>query len=160
MIVIADTSPISYLIRIGKIEVPPRLYQHIVIPAAVCDELKSPRAPQAVRDWTTRHPDWLEIRIPERQPDAELMSADLDAGERDAILLALELGADELIIDDLDGRREAERRKLHFVGTLGVLRDAGRAGLLNLKDALARLRQTNFHVSEELLDRLLRDEER
>jgi predicted nucleic acid-binding protein len=41
-----------------------------------------------------------------------------------------------------------------------VLRDAGRAGLLNLKDALARLRQTNFHVSEELLDRLLRDEER
>ena len=97
--------------------------------------------------------------MPAQEPDADLMKADLDAGERDAILLALELEADELIIDDLDGRREAERRKLHFVGTLGVLRDAARVGLLDLKDALFRLRQTNFHVSQELLDRLLQDEE-
>jgi predicted nucleic acid-binding protein len=160
MIVIADTSPLTYLIRIGEIEVLPQLYEHIVIPAAVCNELKSPLAPQAVRDWTTHYPTWLEVRIPEWQPDAELISAALDDGERDAILLALELRADELIIDDMDGRREAERRKLHYIGTLGVLRDAARARLLNLKGALARLRQTNFHVSQELLDRLLRDEER
>jgi predicted nucleic acid-binding protein len=56
MIVIADTSPVSYLIRIGEIEVLPRLYQHIVIPTAMCGELKSPRAPQAVRDWTAAIP--------------------------------------------------------------------------------------------------------
>lgn len=117
-------------------------------------------APQAVTDWIAHPPTWLEVRMPEQEPDADLMKADLDAGERDAILLALELEADELIIDDLDGRREAERRKLHFVGTLGVLRAAARAGLLDLKDALFRLRQTTFHVSQELLDRLLQDEER
>jgi predicted nucleic acid-binding protein len=75
------------------------------------------------------------------------LSADLDAGERDAILLALELKADELIIDDMDGRREAERRKLHVVGTLGVLKLAAKHGMLDLEDALARLRTTNFHVA-------------
>jgi len=78
--------------------------------------------------------------------------------ENAIILLALELGAGELIIDELDGRREAERRKLHFAGTLGVLRLAAGKGLLDLGDTLSRLRQTNFYVSQELLDRLLQDE--
>jgi predicted nucleic acid-binding protein len=159
MIVIADTSPLSYLIRIGEIEVVPQLYQQVVIPTMVCNELKNRHAPQAVRTWIASPPAWLEIRMPKLEPDAELMSAELDAGERDAILLALELGADELIIDDLDGRREAERRKLHFVGTLGVLRLAARKRLLDLRDALTRLRQTNFYISQELIDRLQQDEE-
>jgi len=64
MIVIADTSPVSYLIRIGKIEVLPRLYQNIVITAAVCDELKSTRAPQAVRDWTAAIPPGWKLAYP------------------------------------------------------------------------------------------------
>lgn len=100
-------------------------------------------------------PAWFETRAPSQIPDAELLQARLGPGERDAILLALELGADELIIDDLRGRREAERRHLHFTGTLGVLRAAANEGLLDLKSAVDRLRQTNFHVSQDILDRLV-----
>jgi len=48
----------------------------------------------------------------------------LDAGERDAILLAEELGADQLIIDEILGRRIARQRKLPVTGTLGVLKAA------------------------------------
>jgi predicted nucleic acid-binding protein len=130
-----------------------------MIPATVFDELNHSRAPDVVRAWIGRPPRWLEMRTPQRRPDAELMSAGLDAGERDAILLALELEADELIIDDLDGRREAQRRRLHFIGTLGVLRFAADRGLLDFKNAVERLRGANFYVAQDVLKLFLKDEE-
>jgi predicted nucleic acid-binding protein len=57
------------------------------------------------------------------------------------------------------GRRETKRRHLSVTGTVGVLRAAARIGLLNLADALDRLRRTNFRFEKELLDRLIRGEE-
>jgi len=95
----------------------------------------------------------LEVRTPNRSPDAQL--AHLDAGERDAILLAEELGADQIIIDEIRGRREAERRQLPFTRTLGVLAAAAESGLLNLRSAVDRLRHTNFHIAQNILDRLI-----
>jgi predicted nucleic acid-binding protein len=140
MIVIADTGPVNYLILIGEIEVLPKLYGRILVPPAVCTELKRLHAPDPVRLWIAKPPPWLETRAPRQAPDAELLKARLDAGERDAILLAQELGADSLIIDERRGRREAERRHLHFTGTLGVLRTATKEGLLDFKSAVDRSR--------------------
>lgn len=88
-------------------------------------------------------------------PDTELLRIRIDPGEREAILLAEELGADEIILDDLRGRKEAERRKLHAIGTLGVLRAAAMSGLVNLRDALVQLRATSFYITDELIERLL-----
>jgi len=127
MIVIADTGPVNYLILIGEIDLLPALYGRIVVPPAVCQELKMPRAPEAVRLWIAMPPAWIETRAPAQGPDAELAKAGLDAGESEAILLAQELGADQLIIDELRGRREAERRHLRFTGTVGVLARRSRA---------------------------------
>ncbi|HEX4769436.1 MAG TPA: DUF3368 domain-containing protein [Bryobacteraceae bacterium] len=157
MIVIADTSPLSYLITIGELEVLPRLYQTVIVPLMVCDELKRPGAPVEVRQWINRPPDWLDIRTPLLPADPELIEADLDEGERDAILLAQELGADELIIDDMSGRKEAQRRNLHFIGTLGVLRTAASAGLLDFRAAIERLRETNFYVRQAVIDQFMKD---
>jgi predicted nucleic acid-binding protein len=120
MIVVADTSPINYLIGINEIAVLPKLYGAVIIPPAVRDELSADRAPEIVRRWIASPPAWLEIRKPTMDPDAELLAADLDAGELDAILLAQELAASELILDDMDGRKEAERRHIHAIGTLGL----------------------------------------
>jgi predicted nucleic acid-binding protein len=153
MIVIADTSPINYLIEIGEVEVLPALYGRVLVPPSVCAELQRARASERVRTWIAQPPRWLEVRAPKGSPDAEL--ARLDAGERDAILLAEELGADQLIIDEIRGRREAERRRLPFTGTLGVLAAAAESGLLELRSAVDRLRQTNFHIAENILDRLI-----
>jgi predicted nucleic acid-binding protein len=152
MTVIADTGPINYLILIGEIEVLPALYDRILIPPSVCQELRRPRSPAHVRSWISDTPAWLEIRAPTKPPDPQL--ARLDAGERDAILLAEELGADQIIIDEIRGRREAERRQLPFTGTLGVLAVAAENGLLDLKSAVERLRQTSFHISRDILDRM------
>ena len=57
-------------------------------------------------------------------------------GEQDAILLAESLKAERVIIDDLEGRREAAKRGLPVIGTLGILAEAARRNLLDLPQAL------------------------
>jgi predicted nucleic acid-binding protein len=155
MIVVADTSPINYLILIEQIHVLPQMYGSVVIPQAVRDELKSLAAPDQVRSWIGQPPMWLEIRIPQNISDT--LPAGLDPGERDAILLAVELHADQLIVDDRQGRQEAQKLGIPVVGTLGVLKEAAIRGLLDLRKAVARLQSTSFHVSPEILERLLTD---
>jgi predicted nucleic acid-binding protein len=65
------------------------------------------------------------------------------------------MNADKLLIDELAGRAEAERRKLHVTGTLGVFADAYVAGLVDFDRALARLPSTNFRIFAEV-ERLVR----
>jgi predicted nucleic acid-binding protein len=86
MIVVADTSPINYLILIDEIDILAKMYGRVVIPHAVREELLRSSAPEMVRNWIGTSPAWLEVRSPVHAPDASL--AALDAGERDAIILS------------------------------------------------------------------------
>jgi predicted nucleic acid-binding protein len=156
MIVVADTSPINYLILIEEIDILTKLYGRVVIPRAVRDELLRPSAPEMVRAWSGQLPTWLEVHTPVNAPDALLVK--LDPGERDAILLAGELRADQLIVDDRQGRHEAEKRGIPVMGTLGVLREAATIGLLDLRIAVKRLQGTSFYLAPEVLTRLLKDQ--
>jgi predicted nucleic acid-binding protein len=73
-------------------------------------------------------------------------------------MLAGELKADQLIVDDRQGRLEAEKRGIPVIGTLGVLREAATVGLLDLRTAVRRLEGTSFHIAPEVLIRLLSDQ--
>jgi predicted nucleic acid-binding protein len=155
MIIVADAFPLNYLILINEIGVLQRMYGHVVIPHAVKAELQCPPAPELVRAWIADPPTWLEIRTPIAASDSSLN--DLDPGERDAIMLAMELHADQLIVDEREGRRAAERRGIRVIGTLGVLREAATLGLLEIRDVVRRLQGTSFYVSPEVLAHLLKD---
>jgi len=149
MIVVADTSPLNYLIQIASDHVLPRLYKSIVIPAAVMTELTDTRAPQAVREWLSNAPSWIEVKPLSFAP--ELALAYLGPGEREAIQLCEELNANLLLIDERDGRLEAKRRGLLTTGTLGVLLAAGELGLIDPQKAYRRLiDETSFRVSASL----------
>jgi predicted nucleic acid-binding protein len=153
LIVIADTGPLNYLILTGHIDLLQKLFGHVVIPRAVADELQRDRAPETVRKWMAATPTWLEVRS-----IGKIHSTDLDylgAGEREAILLAEEIHADWLIIDEYAGRQEAVRRHLPVMGTLRVLDQAAERNLINLSDVIARLRQTTFYLSDDLIQWLL-----
>ena len=102
-----------------------------------------------VRAWINDEPSWLEIRTPSHAPDPSL--AKLDPGECDAILLATELRADQLIVDDREGRKLAVERNIPVIGTLGVLKEGAVLGLLDLRVAVERLQATSFHVAPEVL---------
>ena len=79
----------------------------------------------------------------------------LDDGEREAIALAEELKADQLLLDETDARKEAARRNLPFIGTLGILRQAAELNLISLPSTLARLQQTTFYADPALIQFLL-----
>lgn len=153
MIVVADTSPINYLVLIGHMDILPFFYGHILIPPSVWEELQDEHTPELVRGWISKAPEWLEMRSLNGPPDSSLDF--LDPGEREAIALAEQLQADRLIADESLARKEAARRKLSVIGTLGLLRDAARAGLLRLPEALEKLQQTSFYVAPELIQFLL-----
>jgi predicted nucleic acid-binding protein len=95
MIVVADTTPLHYLILIQQQNVLERLFGHVLIPPAVAAELKDPSTSQAVSSWITRAPLWLQIQAPCSEPDRGLDH--LDPGEREAITLAAEVRADQLL---------------------------------------------------------------
>jgi predicted nucleic acid-binding protein len=150
MVVVADTSPINYLVLIDHIGILPRLYTRVLIPPAVFDELTHPAAPGLVRDWIERRPNWVEVTSPKNT----VALAQLDLGESQAIALAGELGAGVVLIDERAGRQEARRRGLKVAGTLSVLDDADHAGLLKFDEAIARLRKTSFRLSQIVLDEI------
>jgi predicted nucleic acid-binding protein len=160
VIVIADTSPLNYLVLIGEVELLRRLYGRVVIPEAVLRELQNPEAPPAVAHWIAQPPAWLEIDGSTAPSDPGLRW--LGEGEREAITLAMQHRQDALLLmDEGSGRREAARRNLRITGTLGVLNDAASRGWVNLPSAFQRLRQTTFRASPSLLQSFLdRDAER
>jgi predicted nucleic acid-binding protein len=154
-IVVADTSPIHYLILIGHIDVVPALFERVILPTAVRDELAAPKASALVRDWIAASPAWVEIRDPSRHlsdPNVD----ELDRGERAAITLATELDADLLLIDDRDGVAVARERGFRVAGTLAVLAMAAEKELLDLVQAVDHLKKTNFRYRQDLIDRFFR----
>jgi predicted nucleic acid-binding protein len=123
-LVIADTSPINYLLLIGHIDILPALFSKVILPAVVRDELRHPKAPLLVRDWIARPPEWVELRQTPANYVRDRALAGLDAGEEDAIALALELRADLLVMDDEEGVTAARAKGLEVTGTLGILNRA------------------------------------
>jgi predicted nucleic acid-binding protein len=149
MIVVADTSPLNYLIQIDCDSLLPRIYGHIVVPTGVMRELSHASAPAAVQVWLTRIPAWIDVR-PAASPLGEEL-AFLGLGEREAIQLAEKEHADLLLMDERKGRLEAKRRGLMTTGTLGVLLSAGELGLIDSGIAYRRLlAETSFRTSAAL----------
>ncbi len=146
MIVVSDTSPLNYLILIGSVDVLPKLFQEVHVPAKIVEELQRSRAPLTVREWAASPPPWLRVTNPKTALDASIR---LDPGEAQAIALAKELQADVVLIDERKGRSVAKVLGLATVGTLTVLEMAAELGLLELGAAVHALRQTTFHIADE-----------
>jgi predicted nucleic acid-binding protein len=155
MIAVADTSPINYLILVGEINVLPALHNRVIVPGAVHEELTRKEAPVPVKSWIAALPEWMEVRSVAVRPDDSLHG--LDVGEREAILLAQELRADRLLLEEAPARLEAQRRRLPVMGTLGVLGAGAKVGIVSFEQAIVRLRETTFYISDQLINRL-RDE--
>ena len=122
MIIVSDTSPLCGLVITGHLFLLQKIYGQVVIPIAVADELRrggqdDPRTNEVLAL------DWVEVRQATNQSLVESLRSDrnLDRGEAEAIALALELKADELLIDERLGRREVSRLGLSITELLGIL---------------------------------------
>jgi predicted nucleic acid-binding protein len=153
MIVVADASPICYLLLIEHVELLQRLFGQVVIPRAVRDELNAEGAPAIVRTWSAHPPPWLQIQSVVTASDAALDR--LHLGEREAIALAEQLKADLIVLDEKTARRIAVERRLNITGLLGILDEAATRRLIDLPMATEQLRRTTFRASPRLLKALL-----
>jgi predicted nucleic acid-binding protein len=148
MIVVADTTPLNYLIQIDEIDLLPAIFGKVLVPQAVFLELQHPKTAAKVRQWMTHHPDWLELCSVISTTPPALMS--LDLGEREAILLALERNVETVLMDETPGRKCSEAFHLEVRGTLGILERGARLGLCSFGPALHKLEQTKFRMSPAL----------
>jgi predicted nucleic acid-binding protein len=154
MRVVADTSPICYLLLIGSSELLPSLFQRIFIPEAVARELAHADAAPVLRHWIASPPAWLQIRaVPENLSSPQDR---LHPGEREALALAELIAADLILLDERKARQVAVERGLSVTGLLGILLHAAERGLLSLPEALSRLQATNFRADPNLIQTLLK----
>ena len=120
MIVVSDTTAITSPLEIGQCDLLATLYGEVVIPVAVRDELLAAH-------WSL--PEFLRTRTVRRPAEVERLQFDIDVGEAEAIVLAKELGADLLVVDEAEGRRVALREGVNIIGLLGVLVQGKRNGV-------------------------------
>ncbi len=148
MIAVLDASPLCYLLLIGEIDLLPQLFSRVVVPQAVIVELQHDDAPATVRNWASNLPIWIFV---EETPDTFSAGMEkLQAGERAAILLAESIEADIIVIDEKAARQIASQRGLSVTGVLGVIGEAASLGLVDLTQAIDRLRKTSFRCSPAL----------
>ena len=134
-----------------------KLFDHVLVPFAVRDELLHPRAPQKVKDWIVSPRPWLELApVTQAHP-----VHGLHKGESEALQLALERRADAVLMDDMDGRAAARRLGIPTIFTVALLELAAAKQFISFPEAIGRLRQTSFFISQEVLDAALeRDKQR
>lgn len=159
MIVVADTSPLNYLVLTAQENLLPELFGRVIIPQAVLNELQSKDAPPQVREWSRNLPVWIEVRKTGLATANAALDI-LDAGEREAILLAQELSADLLLVDDKQARQAAINLGIAVTGTLGILDRAARDGLIDLKTAVEEIQKTSFRIADDLVQKILEESEK
>jgi predicted nucleic acid-binding protein len=145
-IVICDTGPLQYLILCEAIELLPNLFGEVVVPEGVLTELQHPNTPAAEKAWFEEPPPWISIQ----RANLTGQVVGLGRGETEAIELALTLSNGVLLVDDDDARTVALRMGIQITGTVGILARGVKAGFTNGADAVARLRRTNFYLSDDL----------
>ncbi len=154
MIIVSDTSVITNLLQIGKIEILPAIFGKILVPVAVWDELAilEPQRRALLRF------DWLEIKQAKDRQQVTLLCETLDLGESEAIVLAIEIHADYLLMDERKGREKAKNLGIQVTGLLGVLFQAKAIGIFpSIKPIMDELlTKTGFRLHKSLYEEALR----
>lgn len=162
-VVVSDTTPLHYLILVGQDSVLETLHGRVFIPPGVLAELGHASAPVRISKWAAKPPAWVTVAAPETIPgryDA------LGFGERQALALAVEIKADLVLLDDKVARRAALRDLIKVKGTLGIVADAAKAGLLDFVETVKALQRTSMHLDQEFVREIVdeyhrwRDEDR
>ena len=156
MIVVSDTSALCNLALVEHLWLLEVIYQTVIIPDVVASELAAASNP-TISDILQL--DWIETQSLAQSKLANQLQQErgLDAGEANAIALALELQADDLLIDERLGRQEAVRLGLSIIGILGVLLVAKQRSLIpqvqSVMDSL--IEEAGFRISPQLYQRVL-----
>lgn len=152
--IIADSSPIISLAIIDKIELIEKIFEEVLIPQEVFDEITFLEKP-----YSEKLKEYFKNKIVrvKNLTALEILKDEIDAGEAEAIILALELGVKEILIDDFKGRKRAELKGLNVYGTFGLLIEAKKMKLVdNVKELLDKMIENKIRIGKELYEHILK----
>ena len=148
MIVVADASPLISLAILDKLALLGKLFDEVYIPEAVFAEITTTGKPfsNILHDFSERR-----IKRVKNKVALSILSDELDIGEAEAIILALENNISDILMDEHKGRRIARTKDLHPIGTIGILIQAKNMGLVEaIKPLLGKLVENNIYISPRL----------
>lgn len=149
MIVVSDTSCVTNLLAIGRASLLRELFGEVIIPSAVARDLRAAH---------TALPDFIREQSAKNASRAQALADNpLDEGEAEAIVLAEELHADYLLMDEAAGRAMAIRCGLRVIGLLGLLLRAKDRGMIPAVAPLLNTleRAAGFWMTADLKRRVL-----
>ena len=156
-IVVSDTSPIINLAMIGRLHLLPAVFNRVIIPQKVFEEIVSQGTglPGALEISTAN---WVDVLACKDFQKVQALEDEIDPGESEAIILALEMDADLILLDDYAARAVADRLGLEYTGLLGVLIRAKQMGFVEnvraIMDDLITI--ANFRVSQSVYDAVVK----
>lgn len=156
MIIVSNTTPLIGLASIQHFDLLRQLFGEVHIPQAVYDEavLAGREAGGAKQEVSTAQ--WIRTVSVQDRLAVEVLLDDTDLGEAETIVLARELGADWVLMDEKKGRRKLEQLGLKKIGTLGILLKAKQLGLLAvIRPEIEQLHRQGFSISQNVIDKVL-----
>lgn len=150
--VISNTTPILTLLKISRLDILKKLFKKIIIPFGVYEEIEAGKNKEFYVDLKSIN--WIEIE--NIKEDRELLF-ELDKGEAETIILAKEIKADLVLLDEKLGRKYAKMYDLRVAGTLGVLIEAKKKGIVeNLNITIENMKSKGIWLSEKIIQEVLR----
>lgn len=151
--VVSNTTPIISLLKLSQLNILKELYSEVLLPYAVFQEIEAGKNKMYYQDLSII--DWIKI-VEIQDRNALKYFLDLDTGEAEAIVLATEIRADLIIIDEKLGRFHAKHADLKVTGTIGILVKAKKQGIVkDLKPLLYELTEKDVWISEKLIEEIL-----
>lgn len=145
-IVITDASCFIILDKIDGLHILHALYRAVMT------------TPEIAAEYGKRLPEWVDVLAVRNRELLYEYAETVDIGEASAMALAAEIKADLLIIDDAQGRKFAQKLELEVTGTVGVILNAKLAGIIPaVAPYIMRIRETNFRLSDRVVDRIIRE---
>jgi predicted nucleic acid-binding protein len=160
MPVVSNTSPILNLAIVDQLSLLREQFGEISVPAAVLEELRVEQdLPGSRIVKGALEAGWLKVQQVEDQTLVQVLSRDLDGGEAEAIVLALQMNAEQVLLDEREGRRVAKSLELEVTGVLGVLLRARLDGdLVSMRSAMDALKErAGFRIGKALYMDLLKE---
>jgi uncharacterized protein len=157
MIIISDTSPIANLIQIGELKILHHLFGDVIIPPAVFKEIVALKT-FGIDLTEFENSKWIKVIAPQNELFVSQIEIELDAGESEAIVVANEMRADYILMDERLGTKKAQEMGLQTIGLLGVLIKAKQQGeILLVKPILdALIKEAGFWIGLKLYHTVLK----
>ena len=156
MIVVSDATPLIALSKIEKLSLLQRLFGDLYVPPAVYAEVVT-HAPEYPGASEIGQAAWITTMHLQDTTKVRYLRTELDLGEAEALVLAEELNADWVLLDESKARRIAKALDIPCIGTVGLLLIAKRRGYVTgLRPLLDQLRSQRFHLSDRLYEAVLR----